>query len=218
MWSGTPPRRMLEGPQSAEEDGVGAVLLGQVHVRVWVGVVEPCRLGRERQHRDAEVRVRDLPARRERLHRLTARDPPRSAEMSRSSRDRPRSVLVAFSAVSMGIAKPMPAALARIAVLMPTTSPNSLSSGPPELPVHTLAPVKRGQEGAGSGPPTLPGLIAASVCMKLTFLFGMPTSAAERDSDEMMPSVTVESSPTALPMAIAQSPTWRWQATQLPFW
>mmetsp|Transcript_11334 Transcript_11334/g.36152 ORF Transcript_11334/g.36152 Transcript_11334/m.36152 type:complete len:284 (+) Transcript_11334:582-1433(+) len=95
------------------------------------------------------------------------------------------SVFIAFSAVSMGIAKPMPAALARIAVLMPTTSPNSLSSGPPELP----------------------GLIAASVCMKLTFLFGMPTSAAERDSDEMMPSVTVESSPTALPMAIAQSPT-----------
>mmetsp|Transcript_20262 Transcript_20262/g.68549 ORF Transcript_20262/g.68549 Transcript_20262/m.68549 type:complete len:373 (-) Transcript_20262:418-1536(-) len=72
-----------------------------------------------------------------------------------------------------------------IAVLMPTTREAESTSGPPELP----------------------GLIAASVCMKLTFLFGMPTSAAERDSDEMMPSVTVESSPTALPMAIAQSPT-----------
>ena len=81
--------------------------------------------------------------------------------------------------------KPMPIALARIAVLMPITSPNSLSSGPPEFP----------------------GLMAASVCMKLTFLLGMPTSAADRDREETMPSVTVESSPTALPIAITQSPT-----------
>ena len=81
----------------------------------------------------------------------------------------------------------MPLAFARIAVLTPITSPNSLSSGPP----------------------LLPGLMAASVWMKLTFLLGMPTSAAERERLETMPSVTVESSPTALPMAITQSPTCR---------
>ena len=59
------------------------------------------------------------------------------------------------------------------------------------------------------GPPELPGLMAASVWMKLTFLLGMPTSAAERDRLETMPRVTVESSPTALPMATTQSPTCR---------
>ena len=94
---------------------------------------------------------------------------------------------MAFSAVSMGMAKPMPAALARMAVLMPITSPNSLRRGPPELP----------------------GLMAASVWMKFTFLFGMPTSAAERCSDETIPRVTVESSPTAFPIAMTQSPTCR---------
>ena len=48
------------------------------------------------------------------------------------------------------------------------TSPNSLRRGPPELP----------------------GLIAASVWIKFTFLFGIPTSAAERDKEETMPKVT----------------------------
>ena len=33
------------------------------------------------------------------------------------------------------------------------------------------------------------------------------TSAADRERLEMIPRVTVESSPTALPMAMAQSPT-----------
>ena len=37
-------------------------------------------------------------------------------------------------AVSMGMAKPMPWAIAKIAVLMPTTSPRESTSGPPEFP------------------------------------------------------------------------------------
>ena len=60
-----------------------------------------------------------------------------------------------------------------------------------------------------AGPPELPGLMAASVWMKLTFLLGMPTSAAERERLDTMPSVTVESSPTAFPIATTQSPTCR---------
>jgi hypothetical protein len=37
-------------------------------------------------------------------------------------------------ALSIGIAKPIPIALARMAVLMPITSPLSFNKGPPELP------------------------------------------------------------------------------------
>ena len=149
--------------------------------------------------------------------------------------------MLTFSAVSIGMAKPMPAALARMAVLTPMTSPNSLSSGPAcgdaagsaawdgshgshgshgcgdaagpcaatsarphcrSLPLGSgrlsgssrvrCAASSRGswaqgdqgsarwqhQDGASStlgAPPELPGLMAASVWMKLTFLLGMPT-------------------------------------------
>ena len=48
-----------------------------------------------------------------------------------------------------------------------------------------------------------------SVARHHTFLLGMPTSAAERESEETMPRVTVESRPTALPIAMTQSPTCR---------
>ena len=41
--------------------------------------------------------------------------------------------------------------------------------------------------------------------MKFTFLLGMPTSAAERDKDDTIPRVTVESRPTAVPIAMTQS-------------
>ena len=152
--------------------------------------------------------------------------------------------MLTFSAVSIGMAKPMPAALARMAVLTPMTSPNSLSNGPARgdaagsatwdgshgchgchgchgygdaagpcaavsarphrrsLPlgpgrlsgssrVRRAASSRGGQAQGGQGsarwqhqdgalsmlgaPPELPGLMAASVWMKLTFLLGMPT-------------------------------------------
>ncbi len=41
----------------------------------------------------------------------------------------------------IGIAKPIPWAAALIAVLMPTISPRMLNSGPPELPGLMLASV-----------------------------------------------------------------------------
>jgi hypothetical protein len=92
--------------------------------------------------------------------------------------------LIAFT-LSMGMAKPIPVASARMAVLMPITSPFSLSKGPPELP----------------------GLIAASVCKKSTRLSGIPTCAEERAKVLIIPRVTVLFKPTGLPTAIAQSPT-----------
>lgn len=59
----------------------------------------------------------------------------------------------------MGMANPMPSVLARTAVLTPTTSPNSFTRGPP----------------------LLPGLMAASVWMKLTLRSDKnPTSSLDR--------------------------------------
>lgn len=57
------------------------------------------------------------------------------------------------STLSIGMAKPMPSACAAMAVLMPTTSPNSFTNGPPEFP----------------------GLIAASVWMNVALRSGKPT-------------------------------------------
>ena len=70
--------------------------------------------------------------------------------------------------------------------LMPTTLPLASSSGPPELP----------------------GLIAASVCTTLSIekLFG---ASIERPSAEMTPVVSVPSSRNGLPIAIAGWPTLR---------
>ena len=70
----------------------------------------------------------------------------------------------------------------RMALLMPTTSPDMLTSGPPELP----------------------GLMAASVWMKS--LNGLPGSM-DRPLALMMPAVTVCWSPKGEPMASTQSPT-----------
>ena len=73
----------------------------------------------------------------------------------------------------------------RIAVFIPITSPRAFSNGPPELP----------------------GLIAASVWMKLTRLSGSPVIALlERPVALMIPVVTVLSNPRGLPIAIAHSP------------
>src|SRR6185369_6592004 len=88
-----------------------------------------------------------------------------------------------------GTAKPMPTLpedmpLVAICELTPMTLPPSSSSGPPELP----------------------GLIAASVWM--TSSIWKPLGACSvRPRLETMPSVTVRSSPKGLPMAIATSPT-----------
>ena len=80
-----------------------------------------------------------------------------------------------------GMAKPMPEAPATIAVLIPTTSPCMFTSGPPELP----------------------GLIAASVCKKSS---KGPWSSC-RALALMMPAVTVAWRPNGEPTASTQSPT-----------
>ena len=76
-----------------------------------------------------------------------------------------------------------------MAVLMPMTSPLMFSSGPP----------------------LLPGLMAASVCRKC---WNWRASGRSRPLALMMPAVTVASSPKGEPMATAQSPTWT--ASELP--
>jgi hypothetical protein len=89
--------------------------------------------------------------------------------------------------VLLGTANPMPMfpsdlELVMIAVFMPITSPRRLSSGPPELP----------------------GLIAASVC---SMSFVRPSVIGNaRDVALMTPTVTVWSYPNGLPIAITQSP------------
>ncbi len=83
-----------------------------------------------------------------------------------------------------GMAKPMPTLppeRERIALLIPTTSPDMLTRGPPELP----------------------GLIAASVCRKSS----KGPWPIERPLALMMPAVTVCWRPKGDPMASTQSPT-----------
>jgi hypothetical protein len=80
-----------------------------------------------------------------------------------------------------GIAKPMPEPPATIAVLIPITSPCMFTSGPPELP----------------------GLMAASVCKKSS---NGPWSSC-RALALMMPAVTVACRPNGEPTARTQSPT-----------
>ncbi len=92
-------------------------------------------------------------------------------------------------AVSIGIAKPMPTLPlppppVAIWELIPITSPSALISGPPELP----------------------GLIAASVW--ITLVIEKPSGASIwRCRAETMPLVTVRSSPKGLPIATTGSPT-----------
>ena len=80
-----------------------------------------------------------------------------------------------------GIAKPMPEPPATIAVLMPITSPCRFTSGPPELP----------------------GLIAASVWRKSS----KGPWPIWRALALMIPAVTVACSPNGEPTAMTQSPT-----------
>ena len=88
---------------------------------------------------------------------------------------------------SMAIEKPRFWASATIAVFMPTTWPAALTSGPPELP----------------------GLMAASVWMRPSSC--TPWAARSRSMADTMPRVTVGSPPRlrALPMAMTSSPTCR---------
>ena len=87
----------------------------------------------------------------------------------------------------IGTAKPMPmfeawARSLRMAVLMPTTSPRTLSSGPPELP----------------------GLMAASVWSMLTLRWGATGNGRPRAL--MTPTVTVWLKLNGLPIATTKSP------------
>ena len=88
-------------------------------------------------------------------------------------------------AMLIGIAKPIPSAVWATAVLMPTTSPCASRRAPPELP----------------------GLIAASVWMRL--LIWVPSwTWMVRPNAEMIPAVTeFVYVPSGLPMAIASWPT-----------
>ena len=91
-------------------------------------------------------------------------------------------------AVSTGTAKPMPVlppADVRIWALTPITRPRASSSGPPELP----------------------GLIAASVCRTLPIEKPSCSDGIWRWTAEMTPVVSVRSRPNGLPIASAGSPT-----------
>ena len=75
---------------------------------------------------------------------------------------------------------------------------------PPLVWICELTPITR-PLASSSGPPELPGLIAASVCTAPEI--EKPLGAViVRPSAETMPLVTVPSSPNGLPMAIAGSP------------
>ena len=86
--------------------------------------------------------------------------------------------------ISLGMAKPMPTEPPvgeKIAVFMPITWPLTLNTGPPELP----------------------GLIGASICMKSS----NGPSPISRPRAETMPAVTEPPRPNGLPAATTQSPT-----------
>ena len=73
-----------------------------------------------------------------------------------------------------------------------------------EEAICELTPITR-PLASSSGPPELPGLIAASVCS--TPEIGKPLGDwISRSSAEMMPVVTVPDRPNGLPIAIAASP------------
>ena len=92
-----------------------------------------------------------------------------------------RSWATTFFATLLGMAKPMPCPVATMAVVIPTTSPRRLMSGPP----------------------LLPGLTGASVWRKLSYgpvPMTLPVAL-------MMPCVTVWARPKGFPTASTQSPT-----------
>ncbi len=106
----------------------------------------------------------------------TPSHPRRMVPVLASSRSISRTVL-------MGIANPIPWPPLIIAVLIPTTSPWVLSSGPPEFP----------------------GLMDASVWIRSPV--GSAPGRSTRPVALITPRVTVLSSPKGFPTAIAHSPT-----------
>ena len=85
-----------------------------------------------------------------------------------------------------------------------TAKPTPVLALPPPVRIWELTPITRPSP-SSSGPPELPGLIAASVwtAPEIEKPFG---AWIVRPSAEMMPVVTVPSSPNGLPIAIAGSP------------
>ena len=70
---------------------------------------------------------------------------------------------------------------------------------------------------SSSGPPELPGLIAASVW--ITFLIVKPLGeVSSRCLALTIPVVTVRSSPNGLPIATTGSPTWAWSESPSGEW
>ena len=106
-----------------------------------------------------------------------------------------RRVLIISSATrftsSIGSANPIPCAPARTATLMPISSPSMLTSGPPELP----------------------GLMQASVWIRLRYTWSSE-SVTLRFKALTMPTDTVFSYPKALPIVITLSPIIR--SAELP--
>src|SRR5438105_4324050 len=86
-------------------------------------------------------------------------------------------------AVLLATAKQMPCAPEMIAVLMPITSDDDDTSGPPELP----------------------GLSAASVWITSSMVRPL-TERIERPSADTTPAVTVDSNPSGLPIATTSCP------------
>jgi hypothetical protein len=66
-----------------------------------------------------------------------------------------------------------------------------------------------------SGPPELPGLMAASVWMKSATAYCVPSSSLSelRSLADTMPLVTVERRPSGLPMATTGWPTCTWRSS-----
>ena len=101
-----------------------------------------------------------------------------------------RAWAIRLAASLIGIAKPRPSALDAVAVFTPTTSPAAFRSGPP----------------------LLPGLIAASVWIRPLSVTGRPVCSSwtviVRSRAETIPFVTVSVYvPSGLPIAIAVWPT-----------
>ena len=104
---------------------------------------------------------------------------------------RPTAIAISEAASAIGMAKPRPWASVETAVLMPMT-----------LPVWSR-----------SGPPLLPGLIAASVWSRPVSVTGRPVVSSwtviVRPVADRMPLVTVSVNvPSGLPIAMVVSPTW----------
>ena len=102
------------------------------------------------------------------------------------------------AAALIGMAKPRPWASVETAVLMPMTRPLASSSGPP----------------------LLPGLIAASVWSRLVSVTGWPVTSSwtvmVRPVADRMPLVTVSVNvPSGLPIAITVWPTWSDEASPM---